>query len=88
VAVFTIWFLHPTGTFPLKLVLAGTVNTQANPTTIEPGLGAEYRPLIVTAISHIKERRLAEAGAVLDQGLVVFREGLTDPEAINVSVPT
>jgi tetratricopeptide (TPR) repeat protein len=64
------------------------VVTQLKPITTEIGLGADQRPLIWTAASHIKEQRLAEAGTALDQALTAFRKQMIDPDAIYVSVAT
>jgi tetratricopeptide (TPR) repeat protein len=69
-------------------VAKNTVATQLNPIMAEAGLGADQRPVVRMAISHIKGRRLAEAGNVLDQALTAFRDKMRDPNAIYVSVAT
>lgn len=62
--------------------------TQLNRSSVEAGLGADQRPLVVTAVALIKAQRLTEAGDLLDQGLATFRGRMTIPDAMYVSAAT
>lgn len=64
------------------------VDSQSDQITTDTGLGADQRPLIVAAVSHIKARRFSEASNLLDQVLAVFHGKLTDPESVYVSLAT